>query len=204
MATLSRKERDRQLRRADIFKAAEHLFALKGYHRATIRDIAKEAQYATGTVYLHFKDKDDLYFALFKEKMKRLLSIIIEEKEERAKDARSKLKIFVQESLAFFEENRDFFRIFSSEEDRVLVETKLLKSPTIQQLQEYITKLIMQAQEERVIRRDLDPRQARDVFSAIFKTVVLAWLQDRKEEHKSLIDLSDLILRYFLNGTANK
>jgi AcrR family transcriptional regulator len=204
MATLSRKERDRQLRRADIFKAAEHLFALKGYHKATIRDIAKEAQYATGTVYLHFKDKDDLYFALFKEKMKRLLSIIIEEKEERVKDARSRLKIFVQKNLAFFEENQDFFRIFSSEGDRLLVETKLLKSPTGQQLQEYITKLIIQAQEERVISRDLDPRQATDVFIAIFKTVILAWLQDKKEEHKGLVDLSDIILRYFLNGTANK
>ena len=204
MTTLSRKERDRQLRRADIFKAAEHLFALKGYHKATIRDIAIEAQYATGTVYLHFKDKDALYFALFKEKMKRLLSIIIKEKAEEAKDARSKLKIFVHESLVFFEENQDFFRIFNSEGDRLLVETKLFKSPTGQQFQEYITKLIMQAQEERVISGDLDPRQVRDVFVAIFKTVVLEWLKEKKEENKSFVDLSNVILRYFLNGTANK
>ncbi len=112
---LSRKERDRQLRRSDILKAAEHIFALKGYYKATIRDIAKEAQYATGTVYLHFKDKDALYFALLEEKMKSLLSTI-EGKIKQTKDAREKLEIFVQEGLGFFEKNQDFLRLFISEE----------------------------------------------------------------------------------------
>ena len=204
IANLRRKERDRQLRRTDIFKAAEHLFALKGYHKTTIKDIAKEAQYAVGTVYLHFKDKDTLYFALFKEKIKRLLSKIIEEKAEQPKDARSKLKIFVEESSAFFMENQDFLRIFSSEEDRLLVERKLLKSSTGQQLQEYITKLIIQAQEEQVISRDLDPGQVRDVFIAIIKTLILEWLAENTENNKSFAVLSDIILRYFLNGAANK
>ncbi|MDD3275094.1 MAG: helix-turn-helix domain containing protein, partial [Candidatus Omnitrophica bacterium] len=78
MIALSRKERDRKLRRADILKAAEHLFALKGYHKATIRDIAKEAQYATGTVYLHFKDKGDLYLALLEGRIKDLLGLFKE------------------------------------------------------------------------------------------------------------------------------
>mgnify|MGYP000970468407 FL=1 len=89
MAILSRKERDRQLRRSDIFKAAEHVFALKGYHKATIRDIAKEAQYGTGTVYLHFKNKDTLYFALLEEKLKCLLALI-KEKVGQVKDAKKK------------------------------------------------------------------------------------------------------------------
>jgi len=87
MAVLSRKERDRQLRRSDILKAAEHIFALKGYHKATIRNIAKEAQYAIGTVYLHFKDKDALYFALLDEKMKSLL-FIFEERIKQEKEAK--------------------------------------------------------------------------------------------------------------------
>jgi len=57
MSALSRKERDRRLRQEDILKTAEHIFAIKGYHEASIQDIAKEAQYAVGTVYLYFKTK---------------------------------------------------------------------------------------------------------------------------------------------------
>jgi AcrR family transcriptional regulator len=59
--SLDRKERDRRLRESDILKAAEHVFATKGYHKAAISDIAQEAQYAVGTIYLYFKNKQELY-----------------------------------------------------------------------------------------------------------------------------------------------
>ena len=203
MAIFSRKERDRQLRRADIFKAAEHLFAVKGYHKTTIRDIAKQAQYAIGTVYLHFKDKDALYLSLFEEKMKGLLSVV-EDKMSAAKDARTKLETFVQNLLAYFEENLDFFRIFISEADRLLAETRLRKTPVGQRLEGYLTGLIKQAQEEGVISKDFDPGQVVDVFINIVKTVVLGWFKEEHKGKKSLVGRSDLILRYLLSGTSNK
>jgi AcrR family transcriptional regulator len=203
VATLSRKERDRQLRRSDILKAAEHLFALKGYNKATIRDIAKEAQYGTGTVYLHFKDKNALYFALFEEKFKSLLSII-EEKVGQAKDAPGKLRAFVRESLAFFEQSCDFFRIFISEDDKLAVESKISRSPTGRQFHEHAVNLIRQAQDEGEISRDFDPGQIGEVFSAIQKTIVLDWFKKDKTERKSLSGLSDIILRYLLKGVGSK
>lgn len=61
MAAFNRKERDLLLRKTDILKAAERVFALKGYDKATIQDIAKEAEYAPGTLYLYFKDKWSLF-----------------------------------------------------------------------------------------------------------------------------------------------
>jgi AcrR family transcriptional regulator len=201
MTVSSRKERDRQLRRSDILKAAEHIFALKGYHKATIRDIAKEAQYATGTVYLHFKDKDALYFALFEEKIKYLLSIV-EEKTEQAKDSRSKLNAYVQESLAFFEKNQDFFRIFISDENELSAQGRLLRSPTVLQLHEYIAGLLREAQEQGVISADLDAIRMAEVLTAITKTIVIRWLQGNDGKGDHLVDLTGLILRLFLNGTA--
>ncbi|MFA5089973.1 MAG: TetR/AcrR family transcriptional regulator [Candidatus Omnitrophota bacterium] len=203
MTVLSRKERDRQLRRSDILKAAEHLFALKGYHEATIRDIAKEAQYATGTVYLHFKDKDALYFALLEEKMKSL-QVTIKEKIGQVKDTRRKLEIFVQEGLVFFEKNQDFFRIFISEGNELLSERRILKSPTGLQMQEYTTSLLKEAQEQGVVSRDFDAGQIAEVFTSIIKTIIQRWLEEKKEKNDNLIDLSGVILRLFLNGTANK
>jgi len=203
MTVLSRKERDRQLRRSDILKAAEHLFALKGYYEATIRDIAKEAQYATGTVYLHFKDKDALYFALLEEKMKSL-QFTLKEKIGQVEDARRKLEIFVQEGLVFFEKNQDFFRIFISEGNELLSERRILKSPTGLQMQEYTTSLLKEAQKQGVVSRDFDAGQIAEVFSSIIKTIIQRWMEEKEGKNDNLIGLSDVILRLFLNGTAAK
>lgn len=200
---LSRKERDRQLRRSDILKAAEHLFALKGYHQATIRDIAKEAQYASGTVYLHFKDKSDLYFGLLEEKLKTLF-FRIKERVAPVKDTRKKMDIFVQEGLVFFEKNQDFFRIFISQGSELFSESKIMKSLIGQQMQEYTRSLMKEAQAQGVVSKDFDAGQIGEVFTAIIKTIILGWLQEKKRKSENLIDLSETILKLFLNGVASR
>lgn len=51
-------------RRAQILEAATKVFALKGFHRATIKEIAREAGLADGTIYLYFENKNALMLAL--------------------------------------------------------------------------------------------------------------------------------------------
>ena len=203
MMALSRKERDKQLRRSDIFKAAEHLFAVKGYHKATIRDIAKEAQYAIGTVYLHFKDKEDLYFALLEEKLKSLI-FISKEKTGQTKGAKEKLEICVQESLNFFENNQNFFQIFISEQNDTIAERKVMGSSIGAEMDQYMVDLIKYAQSHGVISRDFNAEQIADVFVSILKTISLKWLKKKSSEKESLIAFSDVIIRLFLNGAANR
>ncbi len=52
------------LRRAQILEAATRVFAEKGYHRATTKDIARAAKMAEGTIYLYFENKAELLIAL--------------------------------------------------------------------------------------------------------------------------------------------
>jgi AcrR family transcriptional regulator len=52
------------LRRTQILEAATRVFAEKGYHRATTKDIARAAEMAEGTIYLYFKNKSELLIAL--------------------------------------------------------------------------------------------------------------------------------------------
>jgi TetR/AcrR family transcriptional regulator, fatty acid metabolism regulator protein len=53
-----------RLRRTQILEAATRIFAKKGYHRATTKDIAREAEIAEGTIYLYFKNKSELLIGL--------------------------------------------------------------------------------------------------------------------------------------------
>ena len=50
--------------RKAILKAAQEAFAKRGYHAAGVEQIAKSAGVAKGTVFLHFKNKEGLLFAL--------------------------------------------------------------------------------------------------------------------------------------------
>ncbi|HEX2907202.1 MAG TPA: TetR/AcrR family transcriptional regulator [Phototrophicaceae bacterium] len=61
---ISRRERRIAERKQQILEAAAQVFAEKGYHRATTKDIAEAADVAEGTIYNYFASKDDLIIAI--------------------------------------------------------------------------------------------------------------------------------------------
>jgi AcrR family transcriptional regulator len=60
----TRRERQNAARIEQILDAAVRLFAEKGFHRTTTRDIAEAADVAEGTLYNYFANKDDLLFGI--------------------------------------------------------------------------------------------------------------------------------------------
>ena len=64
MGIRERKQRERERRRQQIMVAAKRVFTDKGFNKATMEDIAKEAELSPGTLYLYFKNKDELYASL--------------------------------------------------------------------------------------------------------------------------------------------
>lgn len=206
MLVIDRKERDKQLRKADILKAAEHIFASKGYHEATIQDIAKEAQYGTGTVYLYFKDKNALYFSLLDEKIKSLIGPI-KEKTELVKDAKKKLEIFIKESLAVFEQNQNFFRIYTLEKNSIqlIVGKQVAESScAVEYGTEYVEKLIKMAQEQNVIKKNYSPAELADILTSIVGSVVVKWTKEGSKKAGSLSDKAGFIFDMFLNGVGKE
>jgi AcrR family transcriptional regulator len=64
MGITERKDRERQEVRKLILDAAMKLFLEEGYKNVTLRKIAKQIEYSPGTIYLYFKDKDDILYTL--------------------------------------------------------------------------------------------------------------------------------------------
>lgn len=71
-------------KRTAMMQAAVRVFAEKGYHAATVRDIVNEADVAIGTFYFYFPDKETLFVHLFEETAAFLLQAI-----EQAMNSRS-------------------------------------------------------------------------------------------------------------------
>jgi AcrR family transcriptional regulator len=64
MGISERKEREKQEMRGLILKTAMSLFLVEGFQNVSIRRIAEKIEYSPGTIYLYFKDKDEILHAL--------------------------------------------------------------------------------------------------------------------------------------------
>jgi AcrR family transcriptional regulator len=64
MGLKERKERDREEMRETILQSAHRLFVDKGFEDVSIRNIAEAIEYSPATIYLYFKDKNEIFYAL--------------------------------------------------------------------------------------------------------------------------------------------
>jgi TetR/AcrR family fatty acid metabolism transcriptional regulator len=101
-------------RRTQILEAAVKVFAHHGFYNSKVADVAKSAGVADGTIYLYFKNKDDLLISLFETKMeeflhhfkKALLPI---------SSAEEKLQKFIQQYFLLIQEDQDLAEVFQVE-----------------------------------------------------------------------------------------
>src|ERR687897_1920782 len=101
-------------RREQIVEAATRVFAEKGFRRATIREVAREAGISEGTIYNYFEDKDALLMAILEE---------LNETERRAEDFeegmaadfREFLDVYLRRRMSLIWQNREVFRVVLSE-----------------------------------------------------------------------------------------
>lgn len=67
MGITERKIREKELLRKSILEAAREVFLESGFDQTSIRSIAKRIEYSPTTIYLYFKDKDAILYALHTE-----------------------------------------------------------------------------------------------------------------------------------------
>jgi len=107
---MSRKDRERERHRREVLAAAERIFASKGYHATTIEEIAREAEFAVGTLYNLFKGKDDLYTRVIEGFAQDFFGKF-EEKVQSIENAEEAIASLIELRLTHFEEHRGFLRI---------------------------------------------------------------------------------------------
>ena len=116
MSTITRTKNDvvTEVRTVGILEAARKVFAMKGFNEATVDDIADAAGVAKGTVYLYYRSKRDVYLAALKFGIQQMYAAL-EEQLNAESTTEGKLRALIAVKLAYFDENRDFFKIYYSE-----------------------------------------------------------------------------------------
>ncbi|HEX6924476.1 MAG TPA: TetR/AcrR family transcriptional regulator [Longimicrobiaceae bacterium] len=97
-----------------ILRAAAVVFAEKGYHQASIRDISRFTRVSLAGLYYYFQSKEELLFLIQHHAMSRLIAGL-EPRLRYARDPREKLRILIDNHLRFFVDNMAEMKVLSHE-----------------------------------------------------------------------------------------
>ncbi len=109
----SKEEVVQEFRIQSIQDATMRVIARKGMAAATMQEIAEEAGVAKGTIYLYFRDRDELVEKTFETAME-TLTARIDVSLDKDIPFEEKIRAVMAAHFAFFNENREFFRLFLS------------------------------------------------------------------------------------------
>jgi AcrR family transcriptional regulator len=194
MSTIVRTKKDvvTEFRTAGILEAARKVFAKKGFSDATVDDIANAAGVAKGTVYLYYRSKREVYFAALKFGIEQMYETLVEELRgvSRPED---KLRTLIAVKLGYFDENRDFFKIYYSELGKICIHPGTIDSEfkALYLEQAKVIESILKEGARKKVLRSVRAEQAAFAISDIIRGVVtqrvLGWSKSKLSQDVDFI-----------------
>ena len=161
-------------KRERILRAAVRVFARKGFYATRVSEIAKAAGVADGTIYLYFKNKDDVLVSVFEDRITKLIAVLRAEI-DKGGTFDEKFRRVVELQLGLLEGQRDLAEVVTvnlRQSSRLL---KQFATPLFTQYLELIAGLVAEGQREGSVRSDVSSRVlARSLWGAL-DGVAVTW-----------------------------
>ena len=209
MQGLSRKEREELQRRSEILATAERLFAVKGYEKTGISDIAEESEFSVGMIYKFFESKEKLYLVIISKKFRKM-DEAIRNRVFAQKLTVDKVDVLIDAAMGFFEANKDFFRIFVAEFGAQPWNIRQTMGEELHtQYEEYldfISGIFRQGIEEGIFK-DYEPRKLALALGGLIDNIIGHYFFQEKDEVKITDDvgfITDLFISGILKDTRTK
>lgn len=184
-----------------IIDAAVTVIAENGYHASQVSKIAKEAGVADGTIYLYFKNKEDVLVSLFEEKMGQFIEKIANATEEQ-KDTNSKLKTLIQMHFTQLEENPKLAIVTQLELRQSNYSLRLQINNVLKPYLNVIDSIIEEGKQNGQYRDDINTALVRQMIFGTLDEVVTNWVM--KESKYELAGLTDHVHDFITQGLKIK
>ena len=182
-----------------ILTAASKVFAEQGFSSATVAQIAREAGVADGTIYLYFKNKDDILFQFFRYKTKQIFKRFKEEIDS-VDEPVEKLSCLIRSHLEEFQQDRNMAIIFQSEiRYRRNIVAQIIDVSNM--YLELVTAIIEQGQVEDKLRKDLFTGLVKRFILGAVEEVINTWVHSGGKY--DLVSMADPLIDLFINGIGN-
>jgi AcrR family transcriptional regulator len=206
MGIQERKEREKERRRQQIMVAAKRVFSGKGFNKATMEDIASEAELSPGTLYLYFKNKEELYSSLSLRILQYLLIRIEHVSSEKDLDPKEKLKALTESMYDVYEFDPliiiNMFHLQSSETLKNLSDDLMNEIKELSRRSLGTMAIIFEEGIQQGVFIDRHPTALADIFWSLFSGIVL-WMTSKKiinEEKDYLKPTLDVAFEIFTKG----
>ncbi len=143
-------------KRRAIREAATEVFAEKGFHQARVSDIARQAGVADGTIYLYFRNKEDLLLNIFEDAMERLATELAEALDG-VEDPLERIRVFARNHFSQVRDHRALAEVMQVE---IRQSKKFLHDYRPESLWRYLglfAEILRDGKGTGVIREDVDP-----------------------------------------------
>jgi TetR/AcrR family fatty acid metabolism transcriptional regulator len=182
-----------------ILRAAIKVFAGSGYFNSKVADVAREAGVADGTVYLYFKNKDDILVSIFNYYMEEAMAAGRASLAQTS-DPVEKLRRIVRAHLERLGRDRNLAIVFQVE---LRSSTKFMEQFSATGVAEYlelIRGVIEEGQQHGVFRSEINTKIAAKVLFGALDEMATNWVLSHKRY--SLASTAEPVLDLFLNGLA--
>ena len=186
---------------AAILRAAIRVFANNGYFNSKVADIAREAGVADGTVYLYFKNKEDILHSIFNQSVDEAIAEARRQLEELA-DPREKLRRIALLHLERLGADRELAVVFQVE---LRGSTKFMEEFSAAGFAEYLALIrttFEEGQRAGVFRPDLNAKVVAKVLFGALDEMATNWILSKRRY--KLAPMADQVLDIFLNGVSSK
>ena len=190
---------DRSDKRTRITEAAIEVFARKGFRQARVSDVAQRAGVADGTIYLYFKNKDDLLLSVFEEKMDELLEGLGRALQG-VDDPVERIRRFTRFHFSQVRDNRSTAEVLQVE---LRLSNKFLKEYRPEKLWAYLAvfgQIIREGQDRGLFRPDVDPFVAMWAFFGAMDELGVQWVLARKSARFTLETAAEQVADIFIRG----
>ncbi|HEX2721028.1 MAG TPA: TetR/AcrR family transcriptional regulator [Candidatus Deferrimicrobium sp.] len=185
-------------KRDRILRAAVKIFSRKGFFNSKVSEVARAAGVADGTIYLYFRNKDDLLISLFEEKMGEVVADV-RRRIAVGGNAIEKLRIFIENHMDLLERESGLVEVLQVE---LRQSTKFLKDYTPVKFFEYleiISDILEEGKWEGVLRPDLNVSIARRAIFGALDELSLTYILSRKPKYHPTVTAAELC-RLLLEG----
>ena len=188
-------------KREAILRAATSVFAEKGYFNSKVADIARAAGVADGTVYLYFKNKDDVLHSIFDRAMD---EFIAEGRRELASIERpeDRLRRIAELHLERLGADRDMAIVFQVELRGSIKFMQEFSAAGFAEYLDIIRATIEDGQKSGVFRVDLKPIVCAKMLYGALDEMVTNWILSNRSY--PLEPMAGEVLKVFFGGLLSK
>lgn len=158
-----------------ILDAAEKVIAENGFHGSQVSKIAKEAGVADGTIYLYFKNKEDILISLFQDRLGKLVDLFNNSIRDTS-TADEALRKICEIHLSQLEQNVDLAYVTQIELRQSSLELRKAIGLAVKPYIVLIEQVLIRGIEEGSFRADLDTKLTRQLIFGALDEVVTSWL----------------------------